>query len=172
MKPNTDNMPSAEKKQAFTTQYPDNTYLLQQDETVILSLPDSFPWNWRWNSMIWHPPLVIGTPTHHEMQIHSFFKIIISDVWLIVLLTIQINLLHVYIFLGPILGCHPNMLAITHLHIHGSQSRWTQVINITWRSCGVKTHRVEYIPGRHLPAIVIPTQCIRCVPVKSIHDIA
>ena len=63
------------------------------------------------------------------------------------------------------------MFTVAHLHIDRSKPGRTQIIHIAGRSCRIESHGIEYIPGRHLSAIVISTECIRLIPIKGIHDI-
>ena len=66
--------------------------------------------------------------------------------------------------------CHLNIFSIAHPDGNSLCTRRTDIINITGRSNRIETDTVEHIPCRHLSAIVIATQSIRCVSIETVHD--
>ena len=121
-------------------------------------------------SLIGHRPFVIRLTTHHKTEFYSITDIIIRQVGLIVLFTVDIKLLHIQVLWRPVVRCHFDVFSITHPDRNSLCAWRTDIINIAGRSHRIETDAVEHIPRRHLSAIVVTTQCIRCISVETIDN--
>ena len=86
--------------------------------------------------------------------------------------SIEIDLLHIDIGLGPVLCRHLYAPAVEKPHLRSRYSRRTKVVNIAGRGRRVESEGIEDVPGGHLAAVIIAAQGARLIAIEIVGYIA
>ena len=91
------------------------------------------------------------------------------DVRLVIRHTVQLHRLDIAILTAHSVGPHRERLSVSQMQLHFRVQRSAQLIPPAHRIYGIKAHRAEHVPRRHLPAILIAAQPGGRIEVKLVH---
>src|ERR1035441_6193765 len=109
----------------------------------------SSPFTWAW--------------AHHKIERPAVFQFIIGQEWIVPVFPVQSHRLNVDVFTGKVFCCQGERLPVREAHYRPAHCRTANHIVIGGRTYWIKSHHREYIPGRHLAAVIVATQRIRLV---------
>ena len=100
-------------------------------------------------------PAHVWLGSHHEGQDGTVHDVVMRDVIAMVILTVQLNRLHIDIARRHILGFHGECLAVSDINLSLLKQWAAKYVAAVGGIDGIETHCAEDIPGGHLSAVLI-----------------